>query len=88
MPLGTPAREVGEGTPGPPPPTRAEGVVLLIAREHVLRVRDVDSDDIGAFGAEDQALAETIPSHVVEKYRGSRPNHAAAKSHVKSEVHD
>jgi putative methionine-R-sulfoxide reductase with GAF domain len=61
----------------------------LLNREHVLGVLDdVDSDDIGAFGAKDQALLETVASYVVEKYRESSPYHSAAQPRVKREVHD
>jgi L-methionine (R)-S-oxide reductase len=65
------------------PTVRSEIVVPLLDGEHVLGVLDVDSDDIDAFGREDQALLETVASYVVEKYRRGTPSHRLAGQKVR-----
>ena len=49
------------------PTVRSEMVVPLLAGERTLGVLDVDSDQVDAFGPEDQTLLETVASYVVEK---------------------
>jgi L-methionine (R)-S-oxide reductase len=56
------------------PTVRSEIVVPLLDGERILGVLDLDSDDIDAFGPEDQALLETVASYVVEKYRRREAN--------------
>jgi putative methionine-R-sulfoxide reductase with GAF domain len=48
---------------------RSEIVVPLLDGACVLGVLDVDSKDLGAFGAEDRALLETVASYVGGKCR-------------------
>jgi L-methionine (R)-S-oxide reductase len=55
------------------PTVRSEIVVPLLDGEHVLGVLDVDSDGLDAFGAEDQALLETVASYLVGKFRRAHP---------------
>jgi L-methionine (R)-S-oxide reductase len=50
---------------------RSEIVAPLLNGERVLGVLDVDSDDIDAFAAEDQALLEGVASYVAKKFRRS-----------------
>jgi L-methionine (R)-S-oxide reductase len=51
------------------PTVRSEIVVPLLDGEQVLGVLDIDSDEIAAFGAEDQQFLEAVASYVVDKYR-------------------
>src|SRR5919109_1262174 len=56
------------------PTVRSEIVVPLLDGERVLGVLDLDSDDIDAFGPEDQTLLETVAGYVVEKWRKGEGN--------------
>jgi GAF domain-containing protein len=51
------------------PTVRSEVVVPLLDGERILGVLDLDSDNVDAFGAEDQTLLETVACYVVEKWR-------------------
>jgi L-methionine (R)-S-oxide reductase len=59
------------------PTVRSEVVVPLLDGERILGVLDLDSDNVDAFGAEDQTLLETVACYVVEKWRR---RHAHASS--------
>jgi L-methionine (R)-S-oxide reductase len=56
------------------PSVRSEIVVPLLDGERILGVLDLDSDDIDAFGPEDQTLLEMVASYVVEKCRRCQAN--------------
>jgi L-methionine (R)-S-oxide reductase len=51
------------------PTVRSELVVPLLDGERILGVLDLDSDDIDAFGPDDQTLLEKVASYVIERYR-------------------
>jgi len=51
------------------PTGRSAIVVPLLDGKEVLGVLAVDSDDIDAFAAEDQALLGTVASHLVARFR-------------------
>jgi L-methionine (R)-S-oxide reductase len=53
------------------PTVRSEIVVPLLDGERILGVLDLDSDDLDAFGPEDQSLLEKVASYVVDRYRRS-----------------
>ena len=51
------------------PTVRSELVVPLLDGERILGVLDLDSDNIDAFGPDDQTLLEKVASYVVERCR-------------------
>jgi L-methionine (R)-S-oxide reductase len=51
------------------PTVRSEIVVPLLDGDRILGVLDVDSEQLDAFGPEDQALLEAVASYVVGKCR-------------------
>jgi L-methionine (R)-S-oxide reductase len=51
------------------PTVRSEIVVPLLDGERILGVLDLDSDDVDAFGPDDQTLLEKVASYVVDRYR-------------------
>jgi GAF domain-containing protein len=53
------------------PSVRSEIVVPLLDGARVLGVLDVDSDDLDAFGPEDQQLLERVAAYVAQKLRRS-----------------
>jgi GAF domain-containing protein len=48
---------------------RSELVVPLLDGEGILGVLDLDSDNVDAFGPDDQTLLEKVACYVVERYR-------------------
>jgi L-methionine (R)-S-oxide reductase len=52
------------------PTVRSEIVVPLLDGERILGVLDVDSDELDAFGPEDQRLLEAVARYLVVKCRG------------------
>jgi L-methionine (R)-S-oxide reductase len=53
------------------PTVRSEIVVPLLDGERIFAVLDLDSNDLDAFGSEDQSLLEKVASYVVDRYRRS-----------------
>ena len=51
------------------PTVRSEIVVPLLDGEQVFGVLDLDSDNIDAFGPDDQTLLEKVASYIVERHR-------------------
>jgi len=51
------------------PTVRSEIIVPLLDGERTLGVLDIDSDELDAFGADDQRFLEAVASYVVDKYR-------------------